>query len=70
MIAKDSGRSWLVLAIATFSMLLEMGTIKAFSVLLPSLKEQLDTQAWIVGSSISITQGFGCAFGKFILKLS
>ena len=61
---KDSGRSWLLLAITTFSMLLELGTIKALSVLLPSMKEQLKTEAWIVGSSIAVIQGFGYTFGK------
>ena len=61
---KDNGRSWLLLANVTFSMLLDLGTIKALSVLLPSMKEQFHTQTWIVGSSISIIQGFGCTFGE------
>ena len=61
---KDSGRSWVLLATVTFSMLLELGTIKALSVLLPSVKEQLKTEAWIVGSSIAVIQGFGYTFGK------
>ena len=65
---KDRGsRSWFLLAITAFSMLLELGTIKAFGVLLPSVKEQFETQTWIIGSSISIIQGFGYTFGKLTL---
>ncbi|XP_072020207.1 monocarboxylate transporter 12-like [Amphiura filiformis] len=59
---KDSARSWFVLAVVTFSMFLEIGTIKGFSILLPDLKHQLDTHTWIIGSSISIMTGFGCTF--------
>ena len=62
---KDGGRSWIVLAVATFSMFIEIGTIKSFSVLLPDLEQQLDTQTWIVGSSIAIMTGFGYILGMF-----
>ena len=61
---KDGTRSWLVLAVATFIMFLEVGTVKSFSVLLPELKEQFDTYTWIVGSSIAIMTGFGTCIGK------
>ncbi|XP_072043009.1 monocarboxylate transporter 13-like [Amphiura filiformis] len=69
---KDSARSWLVLLVVTFSMFLEVGTIKAFSVLLPDIEQQLDTHLWIVGSSIAIMTGFGYTFGLLtdsIIKL-
>ncbi|XP_072021815.1 monocarboxylate transporter 6-like [Amphiura filiformis] len=59
---KDSTRSWFVLAVVTFSMFLEIGTIKGFSILLPDLKQQLDTHTWIIGSSIAIMTGFGYTF--------
>ena len=40
------------------------GNTKALGVLLQSLKEQLDTDTWIVGSSISILLIAGCLLGK------
>ena len=61
---KDGTRSWLVLAVATFIMFLEVGIFKSFSVLLPELKEQFDTYTWIVGSGIAIMTGFGTCIGK------
>ena len=61
---KDGTRSWLVLAVATFIMFLEVGTVKSFSVLLPQLIDQFDTHTWIVGSSIAIMTGFGTCIGK------
>ena len=64
MIVKDGVKSWLVLAVVTFIMFLEIGTIKSFSVLLPELKEQFDTHTWIVGSSIAVMTSFGFSIGK------
>ncbi|XP_072036207.1 monocarboxylate transporter 13-like [Amphiura filiformis] len=63
MSGKDNATSWLVLSVVTFSVFLEIGTVKGFSVLLPDLKEQLDTQTWIVGSSIAIITAFGYLLG-------
>ncbi|XP_072020215.1 uncharacterized protein [Amphiura filiformis] len=59
---KDNARSWVVLAVVTFCVFLEIGTIKGFSILLPDLKQQLDTHTWIIGSSIAIMTGFGYTF--------
>ena len=62
---RETARSWLVLGVVTFSIFLDVGIIKGFSVLLPELKEQLVSQTWIIGSSIGILTGFGFALGKF-----
>ena len=61
---KDNAKSWLVLGVVTFSVFLEIGIIKGFSVLLPDLKEQLGTQTWVIGSSIAIITGFGYFLGE------
>ena len=62
---KDGARSWIVLAVATLILFLEIGTTKSFSVLLPDIEEQLHTHTWIVGSSIAIMTGFGTILGIF-----
>ena len=62
---KDTKWSWVVLCVVTFTMFLEVATIKAFSILLPDLKEQLSSQTWIIGSCISIISGWGCVLGEY-----
>ena len=62
---RETARSWLVLGVVTFSIFLDIGIIKGFSVLLPELREQLVSQTWIMGSSIAILTGFGFVLGKF-----
>ena len=61
---RETARSWLVLGVVTFSIFLDVGITKGFSVLLPELKEQLVSQTWIIGSSIGILTGFGFVLGK------
>ncbi|XP_072051463.1 monocarboxylate transporter 7-like [Amphiura filiformis] len=65
MAEKDGPWSWVVLCGVTFMFFLENGTMKAFSVLLPDLQEQLSSQTWIIGSCISIMTGWGCLLGMF-----
>ena len=64
---KDNIRSWIVLSVVTFSLFLEVGLVKSFSVLLPDITEQLSTSTWVVGSSISIILGWGSFVGKLPL---
>ncbi len=59
----DTKFSWIILAIVSFIVSLETGTIKAFAVLLPDLKEHLSSQTWIIGSCISIIYGLGFVTG-------
>ena len=61
---KDGKWSWVVLCVVTLTVFLEMGTIKALSVLLPDMKEELSSHTWIVGSCISIITAMGYGFGK------
>ena len=53
-----------VIVSAFSSSFIAAGNVKALGVMLPSLKEQLDTDTWIVGSSISIVLLAGCLLGK------
>ncbi|XP_072050060.1 monocarboxylate transporter 6-like [Amphiura filiformis] len=62
-IKKDTKKSVVILAVVSFIVSLEIGVIKGFSVLLPTLKEQLSSQTWIIGSSISIIYGWGYSLG-------
>ncbi len=61
----DTKFSWFILTMVTFIVFLEAGTIKAFAVLLPDLKEHLSSQTWIIGSCISIIYGLGYVIGKY-----
>ncbi|XP_072035482.1 LOW QUALITY PROTEIN: monocarboxylate transporter 6-like [Amphiura filiformis] len=61
--SKDNATSWVVLGIVTFSLFLEVGVIKSFSVLLPAIKEQFETYTWVVGSAVSIILGWGSVIG-------
>ena len=65
MAEKDTKWSWVVLVVVTVTVSLEVGTIKGLSVLLPELRDQLSSQTWIIGSSISIVYGWGYVLGKF-----
>ncbi|XP_072046348.1 monocarboxylate transporter 6-like [Amphiura filiformis] len=61
--SKDNATSWVVLGVVTFSLFLEVGVIKSFSVLLPDIREQFETYTWVVGSSVSIIIGWGSVIG-------
>ncbi|XP_072024524.1 monocarboxylate transporter 2-like [Amphiura filiformis] len=61
--SKDNATSWVVLGVVTFSVFLEVGLVKSFSVLLPDIKEQFETLTWVVGSSVSIMIGWGSVIG-------
>ena len=63
---KDTLWSWIVLALVTMIVFLEIGMTKCLSVLLPDLREQLSSRTWIIGSSISIVYGWGYALGEYI----
>ncbi len=63
---RDSATSWVVLGVVTFSLFLEVGLVKSFSVLLPDIKEQFDTYTWVLGSSVSIIIGWGSIAGKVV----
>ncbi len=64
----DTKWALVITAASTFTMFLEVGIIKGFSVLLPTLKEQFATQTWIIGSSISIIYGWGYTIGKWMTR--
>ena len=63
-------KSALVFLSALSSMFIIGGNTKSFGVLLQSLKEQLDTDTWIIGSSISILQVAGCILGMLFSVVS
>ncbi|XP_072035493.1 monocarboxylate transporter 13-like [Amphiura filiformis] len=61
--SKDNATSWVVLGAVTFSIFLEIGVVKSFSVLLPAIKEQFETYTWVVGSAVAISHGWGSVIG-------
>ncbi len=66
---KDNNTSWIVLAVVTFSLFLEVGLIKSLSVLLPDIKEQFATYTWVIGSSISIILAWGSIIGEYLTTM-
>ena len=61
---KDCSKSWVVLLAVTFMTFFVMGSIKSFGVLIPTMKEQLNTDTWIVGSCVAIILTWGYIIGK------
>ena len=58
-------RSFLVLVSAFSVTFLSTGGMKSLGVMLPSFKEQLEAETWIMGSLISIIYIAGCMVGKY-----
>ena len=56
--------AWRVLGVVTLTMSQAVGILKGFSVLIPDIKEQLDTSTWIVGSAIAAITLWGYLLGK------
>ena len=57
-------QSFLVVVAAFSVTFMVSGGRKSLGVMLPSLKEQLQAETWIIGSSISIIYISGCMSGK------
>ena len=58
-------RSFLVLVSAFSVTFMSTGGMKSLGVMLPSFMEQLQAEAWIMGSLISIIYIAGCMVGKY-----
>ena len=65
-VSMDKGWAWIVLIGAFIALFLETGVIKAFGVLLPTLRQQLETDTWLVGLSIALMPGFGAFTCKYV----
>ena len=60
----DSGHAWLILFGACTINFLCDGFRKSLSVLLPTLKDQFETHAWMIGIMIALTHGVKDFLGK------
>ena len=60
----DSGQAWLILLAAAIVFFLGEGLRKALSVLLPTLRDQFETNTWLIGIIIALMHGVKDFVGK------
>ena len=60
----DTGYSWLILISDTSLVFLTEGLRKSLSVMLPTLKDQFETQTWLIGIMIALTHGVKDFLGR------